>query len=565
MVDREQEQARLLAESLGPNGRAGRDLGWIVTIGVLLSVAAILTDAADPALEWIDGLSGKNLSGLVALLIVVPIGATTYAVRRYRDAERVAAQLKHLATHDTLTGFPNRRFLGEPFEDMLAATRRQSGRIAVLFVDLEGVKQVNSTYGHEIGDQLLASLAARFREVMGPEDVVVRYAGDEFVFLCTEVTNVHSAERVAKRVIQTTEQPFELGEDRLRLSACIGVALTEERPNHADDVLADADAAMHQARSRGPGTYALFDRSMRDKLTPATAERRLRKAIENGEFRLYYQPMVSLWTKRMVGAEALLRWHDPNRGVVGPEEFMPALEETGLIVPVGSWVLEEVCRQSRVWQADYPDRPALNVKTNVSPRQLTQANFVAHLRDCLESTGATADRICLEVNENGLLYDVEDAWSTLREAKALGVSLALDDFGTGYSSLSFLRRFSLDLLSIDRSFVEGIGKSREDTTIVEHVIGMAKALGIVTVAEGVQTEEQVEHLRSLNCDLAQGWYFSHPQPPTVIAQLLEDSGNRHEWRPPARDGDEDAAEVASVEATEAPIVQVDRFEPAKTL
>jgi EAL domain-containing protein (putative c-di-GMP-specific phosphodiesterase class I) len=213
---------------------------------------------------------------------------------------------------------------------------------------------------------------------------------------------------------------------------------------------------------------------------------------------------------------------------------MGALEDTGLIVPIGNWIVEEVRQQSKRWQDAYPDRPALNIKVNISSRQLAQANFVAHLRQTLEVTGAGADRITLEITEGALMYDVTSAWSTLREAKALGISLALDDFGTGYSSLSYLRQFSLDLLKIDQSFVEGLGHSHEDTTIVEHVIGMAKALGIVTVAAGVETEAQVEQLRAMSCDLAQGYYFSHPQPPDVIGHLMAEHGNSQEWRPPSR-------------------------------
>jgi EAL domain-containing protein (putative c-di-GMP-specific phosphodiesterase class I) len=296
----------------------------------------------------------------------------------------------------------------------------------------------------------------------------------------------------------------------------------------------------------------MFDRSMRGQLTPATAERRLRGALEQGEFHLYYQPIVSLWTKRIVGVEAVVRWHDPVRGVVDADEFRDALEHTGLIVPVGGWVLEEVCRQSCRWQQDHPDRPALNLKINVSPRQLTQSGFASQVRDCLTDTGADPDRVCLEIDERGLLDAVDSAWATLREVKAMGVSLALDNFGTGYSSLGFLRAFNVDLLSIDSSFIATIGSSREDTTIVEHVIGMAKALGIVTVAEGVDTEEQVQHLRAMNCDLARGDYFSSPQPPDVIGELLGQGGGTQEWRPPE----------PSSTVDEAPVVQVDRFEPA---
>jgi diguanylate cyclase (GGDEF)-like protein len=551
MVDREQEQARLLAQEVGPQGRAGTDLAWIILAMTIVAILVLVTGFASRVAEW-AGASSTRFGIAFTLVALVAIGSLAYGVRRYRDAAAAHNVLERLATVDSLTGFPNRRFLGEPFEEMLGRARRTNGRIAVLFVDLLGVKQINDAFGHEVGDHLLSGVADRLRQVLGPNDVAVRYGGDEFVLLCPDITNAKSTERVAMRVLQAIEAPFQMGDETLELSACIGAAITEERPTRPDEVLADADAAMNQAKSTGSGQYMMFDRSMRDRLTPATAERRLREAIELGQFRLYYQPIVSLWTKRLVGAEALLRWHEPNRGIVGPEEFMDSLEHTGLIVPVGSWVLEEVCRQARTWQDEYPDRPALNLKVNVSPRQLAQADFVLHLRECLASTGADPDRICLEINEHGLLDTVESAWGTLREAKAAGISLALDHFGTGYSSLSFLRAVNLDLLSIDRSFVSGVGHSREDTTIVEHVIGMAKALGIVTVAEGVEDEEQVRHLRAMNCDLAQGWYFSEPQPPDVIGELLAQSGGSHEWRPPERSADIDAA----------PVVQVDRFQPA---
>jgi diguanylate cyclase (GGDEF)-like protein len=546
MVDREQEQARRLADAIGPEGRAGRDLAWIVAGAIVVVALAILTDATNTLVERVDELSDRAVDGLVSLLAVMAVGAIIYGIRRFRDVGAAHASLGRLADVDGLTGLPNRRFLGQPFEELLSTAARRNSRVAVLFVDLDGFEQINDIHGHEVGDRIMIALAQRLKGSVGPDDIAVRYAGDEFVLLCQDLTNASSAQRLARRLIQTIEAPFELGEERLRISAVIGVTLTEEHASRADEILTDADAALNQARTLGPGNFALFDRSMREKITPATAERRLRRALESGEFRLYYQPIVSLWTKRMVGVQAVLQWHDPGRGFVAPDEFLPALEDTGLIVPVGRWVLEEVCRQTCAWQQDYPDRPALNVKINVSPRQLAQVAFVGALREALMGTGADPDRLCLEVSERGLLSDTGGAWSTLREAKKVGVSLALDDFGTGYSSLSFLRQFSLDLLSIDNSFVQDIGRSREDTTIVEHVIGMAKALGIVTVAEGVQHEAQVTHLRALNCDLAQGSHFSPPQPPDVIGQLLERSTQVQQWTPPEPSANPDSAKVVQL-------------------
>jgi diguanylate cyclase (GGDEF)-like protein len=555
MVDREQEQARLLAESIGPDGRAGRDLAWIVSLGVLVVVAAIGFDLIDAIVDGADALRNRNLNGILALLLVLPIGATVYAIRRYRDAAEVRETLERLSLTDSLTGLPNRRFLGEGFERMLDTVRRHHGRIAVLFADLNGFKNVNDTYGHEIGDQLMAAVAERMQDAVGPNDVVVRYGGDEFVVFCPDVANAPAAERIARRVIRAIETPFERGDDVVSVSAAIGIALTEERCTRPDEVLRDADVAMYRAKALGDGSYALFDRSMRDVITPSSAERRLREALERGEFKLLYQPIVSLWTKRMVGCEALLRWDDPARGMLGPDTFVPALEDTGLIVPVGQWIIEEVCRQTRRWEVEFPERPPLSVKLNVTARQLAQADFFDYLRHAVETSGADPTQLCLEITEGALLHDVQSAWAALREAKSMGLTLALDDFGTGYSSLSYLRRFALDLLKIDKSFIDGLGQAREDDTIVEHVIAMAKALSIVTVAEGVETADQVAHLRALGCDLAQGYYFSHPQPPHVIDRLMRRDGNKEEWQPPPPP--EDAEEEA-----EAAVVEIPRFRSA---
>jgi diguanylate cyclase (GGDEF)-like protein len=549
-IDREQEQGRLQAGDA--RARAGRDLAWIVAAGVVVTAVLYVTGLLGHLRHWASDITGQQRSGMLAVLIVVPIGAGIYAVRRYRDTKQTRAALYRLSYHDGLTGLPNRRFLGDGFDQMLKLTRRRNGRIAVLFVDLEGLEEVNHTHGPAFGDQLLVAVAARLVEAIGPDDRAVRYGGDQFVLFCPNVSTTLSAERIAKSVLAFIETPFEVGDTQVRLSADLGVAITEERCSRPDEVLRDADAALHQAKQIGPGGVTLFDRAMRDQITPSTAERRLRRALENGELRLYYQPIVSLWTKRLVGVEALLRWSEPSRGLINPDEFMGALEDTGLIVPIGAWVVEEVIRQSKAWHDAFPDRPTLTVKVNVSERQLGQANFVSLLRDALAHSGADPSWIYLEIAESVLMHDPDAIAATLTEAGALGVKIALDHFGTGYSSLSHVRRLGLAMLTIDKSFVDGLGHSHEDTTIVEHVIGMAKALGLVTVAEGVEDDSQVERLRELNCDLAQGFFFSHPQPPYVITELLAQTRGNQEWQPPAKTSDETAA----------PVVVVDRFDPA---
>jgi len=554
-IDREQERARLLADAVGADARAGRDLAWIVVACIAVAGVLIVTRAFSHIVDWADDLTGGDLDALLALLIVVPIGGVVYAIRRYHAARDDRATLRRLSFHDTLTGLANRRFLGDGFDQMLKQTRRGNGRIAVLFVDLYGFQEVNATLGPAVGDQLMVAVAARLVETVGKDDRTVRYGGDQFVLFCPDVSTAVSAERIAKAVLKAIEAPFDLGETTARLSADIGVAITEERCTRPDEVLRDADAALMRARHDGPGNLVMFDRAMRDELTPSNAERRLREALANGEFRLYYQPIVSLWTKRLVAVEALLRWNEPSRGMVNPDEFLPALEETGLIVPIGSWVIEEVARQSRAWQQEFPDRPAINIKVNVSARQLAQANFLLHLTDALTKAGTDPARIYLEISESVLQADPESMWAILREAQDHGLSLALDDFGTGYSSLNYLRQLKLDMLTVDKSFVDGLGQSTEDAIIVEHVIGIAKALGIVTVAEGVEDDEQIEQLRRLNCDLAQGYYFSHPQPPYVITELLGRSAGSNEWSPVGSAAESTIADAAAENA--APVVVVD--------
>jgi len=527
---------------------ARRDLLGITAAATFVVVAAVLIGLGNPIAERVATMPSSIVAGIVVTLMVIPLGAAIYASRRQRAAEAAIGELEHLAYIDALTGLRNRRFLTTEFDEMLRQARRTSARLGVFFVDLDGFKAVNDEHGHDVGDALMVTVAARMQETLAMADVLLRYGGDEFVVICPDVSNPGAAERVARRLLRAIEEPMAHGDAAVRVSASVGIAITEERCARADEVLRDADAAMYLAKAEGPGRFALFDRSRRDMMTPSTAERRLREALENGEFRLHYQPLVSLWTKRLVGVEALLRWNDPERGMVQPAEFLPALEQSGLIVPVGRWVLDEVCRQSAAWSAAHPDRPPLNIKLNVSARQLAQANFAEQLAEALRTSGARAEHLCLEVTEGALMHDLTTAWKTVREAKELGISLALDDFGTGYASLTYLRQFPIDLLTIDKSFVDGVGIAREDTIIIEHVIGLAKALGIVTVAEGVETEQQVELLRSLNCDLAQGFYFSHPQPPAIIDELLHTDGNREEWRPPDRkEQDDDGAAVVIVD------------------
>lgn len=498
---------------------AGRDLAWAVVGCVAVVVVAVLVGLGATVTGWLVDAT-VDVSALVALLVVLPVAAVVLARRRHRDAQQLREELDRRALHDPLTGLPNRRFLNEHFDQIIRRSQRGGGQVAVMVLDIDRLKNVNDAHGREVGDHLVVAVTTRLRELVAEGDTVIRYGGGEFVVICPDTTGGPSVERLAANVISGLEAPFSIGHDRIRLVANIGITIAEENCTQPDDLIRDAHSALRQAKQKDGGGYAMFDRSLAQRVTPSTTERRLREALERGQFVLHYQPVVSLQTQRMVKVEALIRWQDPERDLVPPGEFIPALEDTGLIVPVGDWVLEEACRQAKRWQDLYADRAPLAVTLNVSTRQLAQYNFPDVLTRALTVTQVDPSLICLEITEGALMHDVEAAWTMLRTAKTSGVALALDDFGTGFSSLSFLRKFSMDILKIDKSFVDGLGHSREDTTIVEHLIGMARGLGMVTVAEGVETADQVKYLRSLDCHMAQGFYYCKPQPADVIDQIM---------------------------------------------
>ncbi len=460
---------------------------------------------------------------VVVVLALAAIGAGVYAFRQRQGKEQLEAELNQLAHHDRLTGLPNRSVLEPWITECLAASRRHSSRAAIMLIDLDRFKRINDSYGPSVGDELMKAIVARLRTVLRPQDKLIRTTGTQFTMLCPEMPDSTAAEQLARRVIGAIQTPFQVEQDLISLNACVGATVTDERLSDTSSVLLDAEVALYKAKDDGPGTIAMYEQSMHARLTPANAGKRLEEALARGEFQLLYMPIISLETNRMTGVEALIRWLDPERGLVSPSEFLPAMDETGLIVPVGEWVLNEACRQAVQWQEAYPALGPIEVTVNVSARQLAQSDFLDVLTEALRMPeGVRPPQLCLEISEAALRDDLETAWTMLRQAKELGVTLALDDFGTGSSSIKSVRTFRSDVLKIDREFVKGLGMAAEDTAIVQMMIALGKELGMVTVAEGIETTQQLEALRRLDCKRGQGYLFGHPVPPQVIEDMLYD-------------------------------------------
>lgn len=444
-----------------------------------------------------------------------PSGEPLHLVLQIQDItekKQAEQQVHHAAFHDALTGLPNRSLLLDHLSLALArATRNDDYQFAVLFLDLDRFKMVNDSLGHTLGDQLLIELARRLEQCMRGTDTVARLGGDEFGMLLDGIKEPYEAICIAERVQELLRDPFDLNGHEFMTTVSIGIAFSKTGYQSPEDILRDADIAMYRAKTRGKARYEVFDAGMHERAVEAlTLERELRRAIENQEIEVYYQPIISLADLKVTGFEGLARWDSKTLGQISPERFIPLAEETGLIINLGMLVLKKACHQVHEWHNRFPRQPKMSISVNLSTRQFRQLNLVEQIKSVLKETKLDPSTLHLEVTESALMENANDAAEMLAQLKQIGVKLSIDDFGTGYSSLNYLHRFPFDILKVDRSFVTRMGIDEESNGIIETILILAKKLKKETIAEGVETHDQVRKLAADGCDCAQGYLFSRP-------------------------------------------------------
>jgi len=459
-------------------------------------------------------------------LYIAPVpdadGLTTHHISVINDVTELIQyqeQLEYQANYDTLTRMPNRNLLRDRLEQALARALRIDGRLAVVFIDLDGFKNVNDGLGHSVGDKLLAVIAERLAHCARSSDTVARHGGDEFVVVLSDPADENAVMAWMERARIAIAEPMWIDDTELYVGCSMGASLFPQDGGDPETLLKKADLAMYRAKDMGRNTYQFYQPEMNSSVgTRLDLERRLRRALRDGEFLLHYQPQVNLLTEQVIGLEALVRWQDPEMGLIMPGGFISVAEECGLIGLLGEWVLREACRQNKAWQL--AGLPPVCVSVNLSARQFHQKDIAAQVKAVLEETGLEARYLELELTESALMRNVDEAAAMLAELRAVGVGLAIDDFGTGYSSLSYLKRFQIDRLKIDRSFVSDIGRNTDDEVITSAIITLAHSLQLRVIAEGVETAEQLAFLKDRSCDEMQGYYFSKPLPHESIPAML---------------------------------------------
>ena len=458
---------------------------------------------------WLSGSVGFVAFGL-------------YARRRHIERSALLARLEHGALYDALTGLPNRFLFSDRLNvSMARQARDRSHLFAVCFVDLDRFKNLNDSYGHATGDQLLKEVSARFGKVLRPSDTVARMGGDEFTFLLDGISKSQEAFQIAERILHSVETPFEIGGQSLKVGASIGICLGDRKYQSPEEILRDADTAMYRAKYLGKGRIDIFEPEMHAEVARTTRiEHDLHIVLERNELSIHYQPIVSLNTNRVEGFEALLRWRHPLLGNIPPDQFIPIAEGSDVIQHIGQWVLENACRQVDLWNSLYAKETKFFVSVNLSARQVSHLNFINVVQETLEKVGFDPAYLHCEVTETLLINDQVTTRDNMAHLRELGVRLSADDFGKGYSSLNYLQDFSFNTLKIDKQFVQGMGTQGKDKRLVSSIVRLAKDFGLSVVAEGVETREQMENLRRLNCRWVQGYYFCPPLPVDGINRLL---------------------------------------------
>lgn len=480
------------------------------TVGLAANSILLRRDGVESAIE--DSAAPiHNRDGQVAGAVIV--------FHDVSESRAMALKMAHLAQHDFLTGLPNRALLTERLSRAIGQARRHSKRVGMLFLDLDYFKHINDSLGHAVGDQLLQLVAERLAVCVRDTDTVCRQGGDEFVILLAEIEHARDAAPIAEKLLAAFGEPCLIAGHELHVSLSIGISVYPDDGMDADAVMKNADTAMYHAKANGRNNYQFFTTEMNTRAVQRLfIEGNLRRALRQGEFLLYYQPKIDLASGLMIGSEALIRWQDPEHGLVYPKQFVPVAEESGLIVPIGSWVLREACRQVRAWQAS--GLLAVPVSVNISAVEFRHKDFLEGVALILKETGMLPSYLELELTESILMHDAESSATVLESLKAMGMQLAIDDFGTGYSSLSYLKRFPINTLKIDQSFVRDIAIDPDDASIVSAMIGMGKNLKQRVIAEGVETDEQLAFLRTLRCDEGQGFLLGRPLPADEFARLL---------------------------------------------
>jgi diguanylate cyclase (GGDEF)-like protein len=467
-----------------------------------------------PRIQLAELVDGRTIA-----LAVQPMAGGGWVSTHEDVTERRHAELKiaHMAHHDALTDLPNRLLLSERLGDALAHVERGQ-QLAVLCLDLDQFKNVNDTLGHPIGDELLREVAARLRHCVRDTDTISRVGGDEFSIIQTNITGAVDAEQLAVRISEAVSAPYDLQGHAVIINTSVGIALAPADGTEPAELLKNADMALYGAKADGRGVFRFFEPKMDARMkSRRTLEIALRKALEHGEFALYYQPVVNLDRDGMRSCEALLRWHHPERGLVSPLEFVPVAEEIGLIVALGEWVIRQACADAAKWPNN------IGVAVNLSPTQLNSQHLLPTVLSALATSQLPPERLELEITEAVLMQNTETTLKTLHQLRSLGISISLDDFGTGYSSLSYLRSFPFDRIKIDRCFISGLGSNSESTAIVKAVAGLADSLSMTTTAEGVETQTQLDQVRELGCTDVQGFFYSKPVPVEELTKMFSKS------------------------------------------